>query len=53
MAEEILGLLKKDYVYLRLEKKDTTALQNSVASYIKVIHYCCFALSTHTILIVN
>ena len=53
MAEEILNLLKKDYIYLGLEKKDATALQNSLIDYIKVIRYCHFALPNRTIPILN
>ena len=53
MAEEILGLLKKDYVYLGLEKKDAMTLQDGLTGHIKAICYCCFAFLTHIILILN
>ena len=53
MAEEILGLFIKDYIYLKLEKKHVTALQDGLASYIKAICYCHFAFLTHIIPILN
>ena len=53
MAEEILGLLKKDYVYLGLEKKDAMTLQDGFAGYIKAICYYCFAFPIYTILLLN
>ena len=53
MAKEISDLIKKNYVYLRLEKKDATALQDSLAGYIKAICYCCFAFSIYIITILN
>ena len=53
MVVKILDLLKKDYVYLELKKKDPTALQDSFASYIETIYYCCFALLIYTISILN
>lgn len=53
IVEEISGFIKKDYVNLRLEKKKITALQNGLAGYIKAVHYCRFALSIRTILILN
>ena len=52
-AEKILGLLKKNYVYLGLEKKNATALQDSLAGYIEVVCYCCFAFPTRIISILN
>ena len=39
--EDILSLLKKDYVYLELKKKDAAALQDGLASYIKAVHHYC------------
>ena len=53
MVEEILSLLKKNYFYLNLEKKDATALQDGFVGYIKVIHYSHFALLIYTVLILN
>ncbi len=52
-AEEISGFIKKDYVNLGLEKKEATALQDSLVGYIKAIHYCCFALPTRIVSILN
>ena len=53
MAEEIFGLLKKDYVHLGLKKKVATALRDGLAGYIKAIRYCHFTLPICTILIPN
>ena len=53
MAKKISGLLKKNYIYLGLEKKDATALQDSLAGYIKVVCYYCFAISTRIVSILN
>ena len=53
MVEEISGLLKKDYVHLGLEKKNATALQDSLASYIKAVRYYCFTFPIHIIPILN
>ncbi len=36
-VEMILGLLKKDYIYLELEKKEAMALQDSLANCIKAV----------------
>ncbi len=52
-VEEILGLIKKDYVNLGLEKNEAITLQDSLAGYIKAIRYCCFALPTCTVSILN
>ncbi len=51
--EKILGLLKKDYINLGLEKKEATALRDGFADYIKAVHYYHFALPTRTIPIQN
>lgn len=53
MAKKILSLLKKAYIYLKLEKKDATTLQNGFIGYIKAISYYCFSFSIYTILILN
>lgn len=45
MIEKILSLLKKDFVYLELEKKDALAFWDSLAGYIKAVYYCCFFLT--------
>ncbi len=52
-AEEISGFIKKDYVNLGLEKKEATALRESLGGYIKAIRYCRFALLTRTVPILN
>ena len=44
----MFGLLKKDYIYFRLEKNDTLALQNGLISYIKTVYYYYF-FPTHII----
>lgn len=49
MVEEISDFIKKDYVNLRLEKKEVTTLQDGLFGYIKAICYYYFALSTYTI----
>ena len=53
MAEEILGLLKKNYINLGLEKKDAMALQDGLTGYIKIAHYYCFGFFIYTIPIFN
>lgn len=47
-AKEISGLLKKDFVYCGLEKKDASGFPDSLTGFIKAIRYCCFSLPTHT-----
>ena len=41
-TEKILGLLKKNFVYLRLEKKNISVFQDSLTGNIKAIYYYCF-----------
>lgn len=48
-AKEILDLLKKDFIYLELEKKNTSAFQDSFASYIKAICYYNYSHLIYTI----
>lgn len=51
--KKISGFNKKDYVNFGLEKKKATVLRDSLAGYIKTVRYCCFALSTRIIPILN
>ena len=53
MVKKILSLFNQDYVHLKLEKKDATALQDDLTNYIKAIYYYCFVFLTHIIPILN
>lgn len=48
LAKEILSWLKKDYIHLRLVKKDTSVFQNNLHGYIRAVRYYGFSLPTYT-----
>ena len=43
-AAEILKILRKDFVYLGLDKKELTSLLTNFEGYIKAVSYYCFSL---------
>ena len=53
IAKKISGLLQKNHVYLELEKKYATALQDGLAGYNKAVCYYCFAFFTRTVPMLN
>lgn len=48
-VEKISKLLKKDFVYINLGKKESTSLQDNFNGYIKAISYLCFFLSISSV----
>lgn len=46
--EEILGILKKDFIHFGSEKKKSLSLQSNLNDFIKAISYYRFSLSIHT-----